>query len=137
MEIEAPPGFTRADLGSGFGARFGQVFLDRSRRLLGFRVAEEHANPIGTCHGGAMTTFADLQLMAIRAGREEGLAHSPTISLSVDFLAPAQVGDWVQAEVTLLQQSQTLLFTQAMMTVEGRPVARANAIYRNYNPVGG
>ena len=132
--MEAPPGFTLADLGPGFGARFGPVFLDRSRRRLCFRVGEEHVNPIGTCHGGALTTFADMQLMAIRAGREEGLPHSPTISLSVDFLAPARLGDWVQAEVTQLQQTRTLLFTQALMTADGRPVARANAIYRNYNP---
>ena len=84
-------------------------------------------------HGGAMATFADTQLMAFRAGAEEGASHSPTISLSVDYLAPAAVGAWVEASVTLVKQTRTMLFTQAIMTVDGEPVARSSAIYRIRN----
>ena len=131
MAEDAPEGFVRADLGPGFGGDFGAVYLDRGRGRIGFRVTARHANPVGACHGGAMATFADMQLMAIRAGTEEGQPHSPTISLSLDYLAPAPVGAWVEAAVTLVRATRTMLFTQAVMTVDGEAVARATAIYKN------
>lgn len=97
---------------------------------MGFRVTERHGNPVGGCHGGAMATFADTQLLAFRASSESGASHCPTISLSVDYLAPAPTGAWVEAAITLVKQTRTMLFTQAIMTVDGRPVARSSAIYR-------
>lgn len=136
MADDIPEGFVPADLGPGFGAAFGPVFLDRARMRMGFRVSERHANPIGGCHGGAMCTFADTQLMAIRAGVEEGRPHSSTISLSLDFLAPAALGAWVEAAVTLVRETRTMIFTQAIMTVDGEPVARSSAIYRNRDTAG-
>lgn len=129
-----PPGFVPAVLGPGFAGDFGPVWLDRAGHRLGFRVAARHANAIGTLHGGAMATFADTQLMAIRPGAEEGRPHSPTISLSVDFIAPAKIGDWVETHVTLVRLTRTMAFTQALMTVDGTPVARSTAIYRNHEP---
>lgn len=130
MTLAVPDGFERADLGPGFGRAFGEVWLDRALHRLGFFVAEQHVNAVGTLHGGAMATFADTQLMAFRRGAEEGASHSPTISLSLDYLAPATLGAWVEAEVTLVKQTKTMLFTQAIMTVGGEPVARSSAIYR-------
>ncbi|CAN5428184.1 PaaI family thioesterase [soil metagenome] len=131
MSDDVPGGFVPADLGAGFGARFGPVYMDRALGRMGFRVSELHVNPVDGLHGGAMATFADTQLMAIRAGAEEGRSHSPTISLSLDYLAPAKVGDWVEAQVTMVKTTRTMLFTQAIMTVDGNPVARSSAIYRN------
>lgn len=136
MAEAIPDGFSRADLGAGFGARFGPVWLDRGRRLIGFRVGPDHANPVGACHGGAMATFADAQLIAVRAGREEGKPHTPTISLSIDYLAPATIGDWVEAEVQLIRETRTLIFVQSVMRVGDKPVARTSAIYRNYQASG-
>jgi uncharacterized protein (TIGR00369 family) len=136
MSDDVPDGFVLADLGAGFGTAFGPVYLDRGRARMGFRVSELHRNPIDGLHGGAMATFADTQLMAIRAGVEEGRTHSPTISLSLDYLAPAVVGDWVEAQVTLVKTTRTMIFTQAIMTVDGNPVARASAIYRNKDRTG-
>ena len=125
-----------ADLGAGFGQRLGRLYFDRAGHRIGFRVAADQANAAGSCHGGAMATFADTQLLAIQAGPEEGLPHNPTISLSLDYLAPAPVGAWVEAAVTLVKRTRTMLFTQAIMTVEGQPVARATAIYKNPRETG-
>jgi uncharacterized protein (TIGR00369 family) len=133
MTENVPEGFEPAELGSGFGRAFGPLWLDRATHRMGFHVAKQHVNPVGMLHGGAMATFADTQLMAFRAGAEEGASHSPTISLSVDYLAPAAVGAWVEASVTLVKQTRTMLFTQAIMTVDGEPVARSSAIYRIRN----
>lgn len=133
---DAPPGFVQADLGAGYGAAFGPVWMDRPRSRIGFRVAERHANPVGACHGGAMATFADAQLIAVRGGREEGRAHTPTVSLSVDYLSAAQLGEWVEAQVELIRETPTLLFVQSVIRVGNRPVARTSAIYRNRRDAG-
>jgi uncharacterized protein (TIGR00369 family) len=133
---DVPDGFVLADLGAGYGSRFGPVYIDRARHRMAFRVTADHQNPVGGCHGGAMAMFADLLLMAHRAGREQGLPHSPTISLSVDFLAPAPLGAWVEAGVSVVRITTTMMFVQALMTVDGEPVARVHSIYRNLGKTG-
>jgi hypothetical protein len=41
------------------------------------------------------------------------------------------VGALVEAQVTLVKATRTMLFTQSLMTVDGAIVARSSAIYRN------
>ena len=128
------PTYEPIDLGPGFSARLGQVYIDRGRRRLAFRVTVEHGNPVDMCHGGAIATFADAQVVAVLDAPVGWKRHTPTISLSVDYLAPIAIGAWVEAEVTLSKQTPTMLFTQALMMVEDETVARSHAIYRNREP---
>lgn len=130
---DVPEGFEPIDLGSGFDARFGPVYMHKDGGRLGFRVASHHLNPVGGCHGGAMATFADMQIAAVRPGLGTKAGHMPTISLSVDYLAPARLDTWVESTVTLVKITRTLAFTQALITADGDPVARSTGIYRNYD----
>ncbi len=131
-QADVPDGFEPIDLGSGFNARFGTVYLHQGGGKLGFRVASHHLNPVGSCHGGAMATFADMQIAAVSPGLGTKAGHMPTISLSVDYLAPARLDTWVEAVVTLVKLTRTLAFTQALITADGDPVARSTGIYRNH-----
>ena len=54
---------------------------------------------------------------------------APTLSLNVDFLGPARLGDWVEMEATLARATGRYLFTQALMSNAAGPVARSTAIY--------
>jgi acyl-coenzyme A thioesterase PaaI-like protein len=130
---EIPPGFQMVELSDAFAARLGPLFICRERGLLAFRVTVDHINPVDVCNGGAMATFADMQIMAVdvKAGTRAG--HQPTISLSVDYLAPAPLGAWVEAAVTLVKSTRTLIFTQAMISADAAVVARSTAIYRRYD----
>jgi uncharacterized protein (TIGR00369 family) len=128
-----PEGFELLQLGGGFAETFGPVFIDRDRRTIAFRVTARHLNPVDVCNGGALATLADMQIAAVVAtgpGTREG--HQPTISLSIDYLATAPSGAWVEATVTLIKTTRTLIFTQALISSDGAVVARSNAIYRNY-----
>jgi uncharacterized protein (TIGR00369 family) len=130
--VEAPPhGFALVDLGKGYSERFGPVYLDRSRHRMAFRVDERHVNPVDGLHGGALATFADAMIAAVHAGAEAGAPHTPTISLTVDYFAPVFVGSTVIADVTLVRTTRSMIFVQSVMTVEGRSIGRASAIYRN------
>ena len=76
---------------------------------------------------GAIATFADAQVVAVLGAPVGWRRHTPTISLSVDYLAPVAIGAWLEAEVTLSKQTPTMLFTQALMTVDDETVARSSA----------
>jgi hypothetical protein len=41
------------------------------------------------------------------------------------------LGAWVEAAVTLVKTTKTLIFTQALITADGDIVARSQAIYCN------
>lgn len=130
--VNPPPGFHRVDVGPGYGAAFGPVFgreID-DRRLLGFRVAPHHVNLQDVCHGGALATFADMQLIAIRQGEANSLNHTPTINLVIDYLGPAVLGAWVEGDVLLVKKTRRLIFAQVIMRTGGEVVARSSAIYR-------
>lgn len=103
---------------------------------MAFRVAPNHVNPVGGCHGGAMATFADAQIVAVYDASGTADQHTPTINLSMDYLAPAPLGAWVEAEVRLIRKTRTLIFTQAIISTGGEPIARTSAIYRNNKQTG-
>ncbi|MDB5577846.1 MAG: thioesterase superfamily protein [Bradyrhizobium sp.] len=129
MTQDVPPGFEPAPLNVGYNAGFGPSYFNAQERKIGFRVAPHHLNPGGTCHGGAIATFADMQIMV--AGDDPYVTHKPTISLSIDYLAPPPLGAWVEAEVTCPKVTRSMVFTQALITADGEIVARSSAIYRN------
>lgn len=131
---DPPQGFALLDGGPGFGAAFGPMYVRRGKGggTLAFRVGPCHVNLAGNCHGGAMATFADMQVAATRTTGGDPATHTPTISLSLDFVGPAPLGAWVECDVTLIKTTRRLVFTQALMRVDGAPVARSTAIYRNH-----
>lgn len=133
---QVPAGFEMLDLGIGYARAFGPVFLWREKSIMAFRVAQNHVNPVGGCHGGAMATFADAQIVAVHGASGTADQHTPTINLAMDYLAPAPLGAWVEAEVRLIRKTRTLIFTQAIISTGGEPIARTSAIYRNNKQTG-
>ena len=64
---------------------------------LGVRAEERHANHRGTIQGGFLSTFADFALgRAIEFDATDDRERA-TVSLTVDFLKPAEPGDWIEA----------------------------------------
>jgi len=96
---------------------------------LGFRVAQRHLNRMGVCHGGMLATFADIQGTAIC--RRLGLAHgTPTISLSLDYVAPVKLGAWVESTPELVKLTGKLIFFRALVEADGAVALRVSGIYR-------
>lgn len=127
------PGDWTSDFDTGVGEwTLGELWLDRQNGRLALLLAERHCNAFGVMHGGAMATFADAQALAVRTYSGAPQDHTPTVSLSVDYLGGPAMGSWLVADVTLLRATRTLIFTQALITADGKPVARSSAIYRNF-----
>ena len=119
---------------------------------LGVRVREAHCNSRGFAHGGLVSALADnaMGLSAVGAARAEAasLGRTPpagavTVSLSLDFIASAGVGDWLSLRPAVLRQGRTLAFVEChvwaqalgsadetLPSAEDRLVARASATFR-------
>ena len=97
--------------------------------VLGLRTEERHANHRGTVQGGLLSTFADFVLgRAIDADAEDDKPRA-TVSLTVDFLKPAKPGDWIEGHGRVDRVGSTLSFADCALTVEGKEVVRARAVW--------
>jgi acyl-coenzyme A thioesterase PaaI-like protein len=70
--------------------------------------------------------------MGLSCGRRLGGAAGGlvTVNLTVDFLGSALKGQWLEFDTVFVKPGSTLCFTQAFVTADGQPCARANAVFR-------
>ncbi len=126
-----PPGFIEIPM-TQFLAVNGPLYgrMREGRFTLGFRVEERHCNPRGVCHGGMLMTLADM-LLAIGANLEKKLQRFlPTIKLEADFIAPAELGDWIEGTCEVLRVTRNLVFAQGLLAVGEKIVLRTSAVMR-------
>lgn len=102
--------------------------------VLGFRADRPHTNSRGMVHGGLISALAD-NAMGLSCGQKlGGAARLVTVNLNVDFLASAQIGQWIEIDTVFVKTGGTLSFAQAFVTADGTPCARANAVFRTSRP---
>lgn len=126
-----PAGFEQLVIRSGFAAEFGPIFARRegNRVWLGFRVDTGHCDADGACHAGALATFADVQLGALQRMQALPPGRHPTVSLSLDHVGLARLGDWVEGEIAWAPAARGLVFTEIAARAAGATIARATALY--------
>jgi acyl-coenzyme A thioesterase PaaI-like protein len=132
-----PEGFVPRPVGGGFLEGVGPIYVRREEEgrgaRYGFLVCRRHCNPMGICHG-MLATLADV-VLGLEGVRQAGAkGHFTTVSLTTDFLAPAPLGAWVEAEAELLSRGRSMLFVQGLFTVGGTPVLRASGVFRLPSP---
>jgi uncharacterized protein (TIGR00369 family) len=131
LDASVPIGFMDPGVG-GFAGRNGPIYqkLADGKSLAGFLVEEHHCNPSGICHGGWLSTFADVQLVR-QVGLQTGLklGNVRTVSLTTDFLSAAKLGDWVDGSAEMVRETRTLAFVEGRACVAGRLLLRMNAIF--------
>jgi uncharacterized protein (TIGR00369 family) len=135
----APEGFETLPIASGF-VKFVGPFLGRrgeGRVDVGFRVEEHHCNLYGNCHGGWLSTLADVQLaMACKAHFEHVRTDATrrallsTVNLTVDFLDPAPLGSWVEGNAQVLRMGHRTAFAQMTATADGKLCLRASGTFK-------
>lgn len=97
--------------------------------VLGLRLQQRHCNRLGIPHGGMLATLADGALgINLHLARQPG-PTMVTVNLSLDYLAAAKVGDWLEAHVTPRKLGQQLAFGDCVLRVGERDVLRATGIF--------
>lgn len=103
-EIDPPHGFAPAGFSPGFLDHGGPYFLkDRADgpKLAGLRICPHHINYQDAAHGGVISTFADVALSHAVYDAERPRLTPSTITLQVNYLRGAKVGDWLAARVRI------------------------------------
>ena len=59
-----------------------------------------------------------------------GVSSLVTISLAVDFIGTAQIGQWLSIETEVIRTGSTICFAQSLIKADGVVIARANATFR-------
>lgn len=96
---------------------------------LAFEVQSAHCNARGLLHGGVLAALCDNFMGLSLATTLRGEASIVTISLAVDYLGSARVGDLVVVVPRVLRAGSSVGFCDALATCDGRPIARASASF--------
>ena len=98
--------------------------------IIGLRLAKPHTNGRGLIHGGLIAALADNAMGHSCAHVMGGLSSLVTISLAVDFVGTAQVGQWLAIETEVIKTGSTICFAQSLAKADDVVIARANATFR-------
>ena len=130
--LDIPEGFARHDRKSPLTDPWEPLYrrLSGDTVILGLRAGAAHTNSRGFVHGGLISALAD-NAMGLSCARKLGDGASlVTVNLTVDFLGAAHTGQWLEFDTVFVKPGGTLCFTQAFVTADGQPCARANGVFR-------
>jgi uncharacterized protein (TIGR00369 family) len=98
--------------------------------ILGLWLDTPHTNARGFAHGGLIAALTD-KAMGHSCGHKMRGAHSlVTVSMSIDFISSAQIGQWLTVETDVIKTGRTLCFAQCLVKADGIVIARANGTFR-------
>ena len=130
--VEQPPeGFIPLPRGLGFSDCLQPTYrrIEGDAVSIGMVIDRQHSNSMGICHGGALTTLADIAAATGVNVASERRGGTPTINLSMDFIAAARMGQWIQADIHLVTLKRRFGFSSgAIVSAEG-VVARFNGTF--------
>jgi len=105
MDPEAiPEGFAPARFAPGFLDHGGPYWLGpvvEGVRVVALRIMPHHINYRDAAHGGVISTFADVALSHAVHDAERPRLAPATVTLTVNYLAGARLGDWLEARVRI------------------------------------
>ena len=129
--MEVPDGFAPWEDQGPFLKEIGPVFVRSGgdELVFGLCAQDRHTNHRGTIQGGLLATFADFVLgRAIEADAGDDKDRA-TVSLTVDFLKPANPGDWIESRTRVDRVGGTLAFADCSLLADDRELVRARAVW--------
>ena len=97
--------------------------------IIGFRAGPAHTNSRGFVHGGLLSALADNAMGLSCAKHHEDIRGLVTVTLTVDFLGSAELGQWIEVETGFVKPGRSLYFCRATITGDAsdKPIALATA----------
>jgi len=127
----APAGFEPVPTGLGYADTLQPLYrrIGGEEVSFGLYVTARHGNSMSICHGGVLMTLADIAAASgvnVARGIQFG---SPTISLSLDFISSARMGEWIQADVERVSVKRRFGFCSGAICTSRSIVARFNGTF--------
>ena len=98
--------------------------------ILGLWLAKPHTNARGFVHGGLIAALADKAMGHSCGHQMRGAVSLVTVSMAIDFISSAQVGQWLTVETDVIKTGSTICFAQSLIKADDVVIARANATFR-------
>lgn len=126
-----PPGYVSMNWTQGFGRQVGPLYervnADGTYSRA-FIVGEHHTNGMRNCHGGMLMAFADMALgHAITVSTRRFWV---TVRLLTDFIASAEVGDFVEGTGEIVGSDGDLFTVRGRVWAGEKTVMTANAVFK-------
>jgi uncharacterized protein (TIGR00369 family) len=125
--------------GSGYSDLVGYRLVKRDKDYceIALTIEPRHLNRLNVPHGGALATLIDTAAgaaVAFAAGPDKVLP-AVTLSLSMQFLGQAKVGDVLTAVGRRIGGGRTVAYgTAEIKSQDGRAIARGDATFRYVTP---
>src|SRR4051812_43106256 len=103
--------------------------VEHDRPATRLQTDDRHANAGGAVHGGLLATLCDTAVGHAIRDEADGIDGAVTVSLTVDYLAPAQPGALLEARTEVEKLGGRLAFADCSVRAEGREVVRARAVF--------
>ena len=132
MTTEIPAGFEPHFRKSPFTDPWEPLYSKKTEQavVMGLRLAKPHTNARGLIHGGLIASLAD-NAMGYSCAQAMGWASSlVTISLAVDYIGTARIGQWLAVECDVIKTGSTICFAQSLIKADDAIIARANGTFR-------
>lgn len=98
--------------------------------VIGLRLAKPHTNGRGLIHGGLIAALSD-NAMGYSCAQATGWTTSfVTVSLTVDFVGSAEIGQWCSIESEVIKTGKTICFAQCLVKADDAVIARASGTFR-------
>lgn len=102
--------------------------------VIALRAATAHVNSRGFVHGGLITALADNAMglscgETLRARTGQPDFSLVTISLAMDFIGTAKIGQWLEVQPHVLRAGGRVCFCEALIVADDVLCARANATF--------
>ncbi|SFN73260.1 uncharacterized domain 1-containing protein [Bradyrhizobium sp. Ghvi] len=98
--------------------------------IIGLRLARPHTNGRGLIHGGLIAALADNAMGYSCAQATNWSVSFVTVSLSIDFVGSAEIGQWCSIESDVIKTGKTICFAQSLIKADGVVTARASGTFR-------
>ena len=131
-DTDIPEGFERHFRQSPLTDPWEPLYSKKTEKavIMGLRLAMPHTNARGRIHGGLIAALAD-NAMGYSCAHAMGWASSlVTISLAVDFVGSAEIGQWLSIDSEVIRTGSTICFAQSLIKADEAVIARASGTFR-------
>ena len=135
--MDIPAGFDPADFTPGFLDHGGPYFLGpvvEGVRVVGLLICPYHINYQDAAHGGVISTFADVALSHAIYDAERPRLTPSTVTLTVNYLSGARLGDWLEARVRIDRLGGRTAYTSGSIWRGPEHVATMSGVFAYRRP---
>lgn len=123
QEIKGGSRLPQAPVGDLIGFCVGEV--GQGRAVVTLKAGPQHANPMGSLHGGVLCDISDAAMGYAFASTLGAGESFTTVELKINFLRPVWNAE-LKAEARVVQRGKTIGYVECEMTDEkGRLIAKA------------